>query len=56
MLGRMTRTISQNLVTMHVTILHIAAVISPLIAARAAIVQEFSNAKATEAEEGREGT
>jgi hypothetical protein len=36
----------------HVTVLHIPPVISPLLAVRAAIVQEFRNAKAEEAEEG----
>lgn len=36
----------------HVTVLHIAPVLSPLLAVRAAIVQEFRNAKAAEAEEG----
>jgi hypothetical protein len=35
----------------HVTVLHIPPVISPLLAVRAAIVQEFRNAKAAEAEE-----
>jgi hypothetical protein len=39
----------------HVTVLHIPPVISPLLAVRAAIVQEFRNAQAAEVEEGGEG-
>jgi hypothetical protein len=39
----------------HVTVLHIPPVITPLLAVRAAIVQEFRNAQAAEAEEGGEG-
>ncbi len=38
----------------HVTVLHIAPVISPLLAVRAAIVEEFRNAQSEEVEEGGE--
>jgi hypothetical protein len=39
----------------HVTVLHIPPVVSPLLAVRAAIVQEFRNAKGTAAEKDGEG-
>jgi hypothetical protein len=40
----------------HVAVLHIHAVTSPLLAARAAIVQEFRNAEAIEGLESRTAT